>query len=790
MAVTAPQITPLPDPPLPTDAEAVFDAKAGASLTAQQAMVPQINTSLTWIADQVNASESYKNTAANSATASAASATSASASQSAAATSAQTAQAAAVAAGAATGLGPLGQEGDVIQVKAGRTGVGYAPINKVGDVLITAQPMAMPWVPANGGVRSVSSLPTLAAALGKLGGQVGTLWSSPAIPAVAVDVTSAPNETVQGGPTRVMTVTSAGAVSFSADGGQTFAAATATGLSIAYSAAYDEATNSWLIPGLVSSTPTLAVSTDNGATWTTKALPVACLKVVPSITGTWLALPSAAGTAVYRSTNGGTSWTAVTSGTSVAHVAAATDGKGVWCIATAGGIRRSADDGQTWASMTSTAVVAISTNKQGVWFYGVSSSASVNSLAKSVDNGLTWASVTQPASATINDIAYSMGFFFFVRSAQPQVMFISDQADATTYTTPSGNVLANASKITATDGYVTAIASAITTTLRSYPVFQYDTATQFQLPDFPVARGLRAWIKAALQQVAAGAFTVVGSAPVTIVDIAYDGDKTLMLLTATEIRKSVDRGVTWTSVKTESSGMLARIAHMGGTNWFAVGSVASSGRQSSDGGSTWTNVTAVSGSVKEICAAKNGKAVTTYIGASPRITSDYGKTWSSLSATSLTTTSACTNGSGTWLILGNYTAQAGIISRDDFANWQSFSAPDATTGTTEAIQGLAMNTNGETLLLANSAAGCLFSSNLSSWVRKTRPAGISQLVSVGAGAFRCSSGFSLYTTTDYSNTWSYVATPNGVPRLTGGQFTDLFIGYATNVAVSVANTWI
>lgn len=47
--MAVPQVALLPDPPLPTDAEDIFDAKAGASLTAQQAMVPQINTALKFI---------------------------------------------------------------------------------------------------------------------------------------------------------------------------------------------------------------------------------------------------------------------------------------------------------------------------------------------------------------------------------------------------------------------------------------------------------------------------------------------------------------------------------------------------------------------------------------------------------------------------------------------------------------------------------------------------------------------------------------------------------------------
>lgn len=39
-----PLVSLLPDPPLPTDPEQVFDNKVGASLLAQQAMVPEMNT--------------------------------------------------------------------------------------------------------------------------------------------------------------------------------------------------------------------------------------------------------------------------------------------------------------------------------------------------------------------------------------------------------------------------------------------------------------------------------------------------------------------------------------------------------------------------------------------------------------------------------------------------------------------------------------------------------------------------------------------------------------------------
>ena len=63
--MAVPQVSLLPDPPLPTDAEDVFDAKAGATLTAQQLMVPQINTALNFINDTaVDASEAIEASAA------------------------------------------------------------------------------------------------------------------------------------------------------------------------------------------------------------------------------------------------------------------------------------------------------------------------------------------------------------------------------------------------------------------------------------------------------------------------------------------------------------------------------------------------------------------------------------------------------------------------------------------------------------------------------------------------------------------------------------------------------
>lgn len=88
MAVTAPTLTLLPPAPLPTDAEAVFDAKAGVRLTAEEVMVVELNASFSWVATQVNAAEGFKNAAATSASAAAGSASAANTSKNAAAQSA------------------------------------------------------------------------------------------------------------------------------------------------------------------------------------------------------------------------------------------------------------------------------------------------------------------------------------------------------------------------------------------------------------------------------------------------------------------------------------------------------------------------------------------------------------------------------------------------------------------------------------------------------------------------------------------------------------------------------
>ena len=181
-STTPPLLTPLPPAPLPTDAEAVFDAKAGASLTAQAVMVGEVNTALAWQADSMEASLSYKNAAAesattavnsaNSATASAVAATNNGAAQVALATtqasnaaaSSSSAQVSAAAAGAAAGLPSFsGKDGfDVLRINSAKNGVEWGKSGQsIGDLLITARAPGATYAATNRATYLQSAYPDL-----------------------------------------------------------------------------------------------------------------------------------------------------------------------------------------------------------------------------------------------------------------------------------------------------------------------------------------------------------------------------------------------------------------------------------------------------------------------------------------------------------------------------------------------------------------------------------------------------------------------------------------------------
>lgn len=662
MATPPPIIPTLPPAPNRNDAPADFSVKADTFVAALPPMVAKENELAAWQNALAIEMTSQVSAAAGSATAAGNSAAAAGSSKSSAETAAQTAQIAAAAAGASAGIGQLGNPGDSLQVNAARTGLVFGPSDgKVGDVLISARNPGPLFVPANGGIRAQSALPSLLGILGLLGGQVGQQYATlSAGPTVAViDVASAPNP--NGGAPLVMQVCADKTVNFSSDGGASWATKNAVNVTSPVSISYDEANGLWLVA--YSLTDKISYSPDNGGTWLVTpaggGLPAGLSKIVADANGVWLATGAAASTSVYRSTDKGVTWTAITTGASAIHTAISTDNKGVWCVTAGSTVRRSVDGGSTWTVQftASSTQNAISNDRNGVWL--ISGASSSGNTYKSVDNGLTWTLLATPVTSTVTDIAYSQGFFFLVRNVSPQLIMISTAADATVYTVPATAVLASLIKVTATDGYVIAANSTNTTVLRSAPGFAYDPTTQFQLPNFPVAIGLRAWIKAGLLMLSSGrTFTsgsIIGVAPGPL-GMDTDGNGVIIAVGSSTIRRSTDYGATWATVTNPAGTTLACIATDRKGLWIIGGS--STVLRSTDNGKTFTAVPSgnhgFSGqSIGQIVIGKDGVMLGCVVatGVAPRKSVDGGLNWAGISGpTTSAAARVATDGLGRWLI--------------------------------------------------------------------------------------------------------------------------------------------
>lgn len=716
MATPPPIVPTLPAAPIRNDAPADFSAKADAFVAALPPMVVKENELAAWMNTTSADAAGSATAAAGSATAAADSATSAGSSKSAAETAAQTAQIAAAASGASAGIGQLGNPGDSLQVNAARTGLVFGPSDgKVGDVLISARNPGPLFVPANGGIRAQSALPSLLGVLGLLGGQVGQQYTtvSAGVTTTVVDVASAPNP--NGGAPLVMQLTSPNGVNFSLDGGATWVArASLPGVSAYTSLTYDELNKLWL--ATYSTGNQISYSADDGVTWsltpTSGALPAGLSKVVADTNGVWVATGVAASTSVYRSTDKGLTWTAITTGTSAIHLAISTDNKGVWCVAVGSTIRRSVDGGLTWVTQFTAAntINAISNDRNGVWL--LSGVTSNTNTFRSSDNGLTWFLAGTPATSTATDIAYSQGFFFLVRNVSPQLIVISSAADAIGYLVPTAAVLASLIKVTATAGYVVAVNSANTTVLRSAPIFAYDPASQLQLPNAPVATGLQTWIKAGLTMLSSGkAFTSISTVGTAITGIDADGAGVVIVIDGSTIRRSSDFGVTWTTVTNPSGLALASIVTNRKGMWLAGASSTGTLIRSTDNGLTFSTVLSanhgfVTG-IAQIVIGKDDVLIGCEVGnGRPRRSTDGGLNWAAVSAGTAVggISKAATDGLGKW-VFAHSTNKTLYASSDNGATF-----PGAAIFTLSAsISDIVMTLDGKVLISStNSTSGALF----------------------------------------------------------------------------------
>lgn len=530
-------LEPLPDPPLPTDAEEVFDSKAGATLTAQQYMVnvdfntkliPAINAATLQITADKGDSAASAIAAAQSATAAANSATAATNNGAAqvalaaaqvglattqanlattngaaqvalattqannAAASAATATAMAQAAGAAVGPTPIPNK-FLGTDSAGNVGWRDAG-QKIGDALFTARTPDATYLPLNGSVYSQAAYPELFSIVGLISGSFAETWSavtsnagSNAINAVETD-----------GNGVWVAAGAAGAMVRSTDNGVTWTAVTSGFDATAISGLTCDRSGIWVAVG----NRVITRSTNNGATWTVITNPstsiITLLGVSTNRAGVFIASTASNSGQFYlvRSVDSGLTWALVmvVNTGSYTSSAIATDRKGTW-IANNGvsGTTtqyRSNDDGATWSQFgVPIGFGKLTTDGNGVWI-GIGSPTTVT---RSADNGVTWQNYVLPTAASNSFIVTDGKGTYLVGSAASTISKSQDGGMTWTAVTPGLS-----SPLCGAFGKdsVCMIGGAAGVLRRSVPTYTYDTATQFKLPNQPAAIGLAAYIKA------------------------------------------------------------------------------------------------------------------------------------------------------------------------------------------------------------------------------------------------------------------------------------------------------
>ena len=540
---TPPSISILPPAPLPTDAEAVFDAKAGVRLTAEEVMVTEQNAALAWQAGSMAETKGYKDAAAISAGAASDSAIAASGFKNAAAqqvglaadqvalanTAKGEAQAAALAAGAAAGLPPERVPFSVLQINgAGAVGWGYGlpdraaaqagyslilgpgkvptwgfASDQIGDILYTSRAPGSTYLPANGGIYLQSAYPQLFAQIGLIGGQRATSFVAKSATPPFASMEFGENGVVLG---VSGTAGTAGNVYKSTDYGLTFAlvsTASANGANLLHLGG-----SKWL--GYGNGTNTIIISSDDGATW----IPVS---VAPGYSATTAATDKAgtillvmSNSVVYRSINYGVTFTSLSFNLGIQFCYA---GAGRWVSNYSGNqtyLCSSSDAFSTWSLLQVPNLLALGiygfasdpTTGVVVGFVNGGTAANLN-LVISYDFGVSFTAAAAGGAYSPRSLVfcgadtwliccYSTTSAYEVRKSVNGAKTFSAGPVANTSVSPL-RYTADALK-----GYV--IANCQAAGAGSYsvsaPALGYDGATQFKVPTLTKQEGVSPYVKA------------------------------------------------------------------------------------------------------------------------------------------------------------------------------------------------------------------------------------------------------------------------------------------------------
>lgn len=538
----------LPDPPLPTDAEDVFDAKAGATLTAQQKMVnvdingklvPQINAATAQITEDKNATAQfaqYANEAAETANAAKVAAQQAVvdagvagaeqvqlandarlASEDARDSSEAFLAAVGSAAGAPSIVGKAGKSlvvnpsgsgvlwGDPypaypgkarmsLQVLPDEQGVRWVDVgDRIGDTLTTSRNPGSLYLPTDGAVYLKSAYTELFQTLGLLGGTKANSWSAVTSGFGTADIKGI--ATNDNGIWIFLSTT--GVIRRSTDDGLTLAAVSGITVQAAIDVVY---CGNGVFVAFGAGLTIVYKSVDNGLTWT--LIPKASIWASDfSISagasdgeGGVILAGHANGNAYSAwSTDYGVSWVVqmVVSGMATSNVALGKDGK-AFLVGYYGSPAQYQVYSSTLKSLWTQKVgvtgsggtglqISVSTDGQGVWIISLANFA-YRIGANGDGTPVTLANPISGKVATDKNGTWLVGNYV---STNNGIDFVTANLAAPV-----------ASSVTASRAGTFMVGATAGSLRRSVPVFPYDSATQFALPNITSPIGVKTYIKA------------------------------------------------------------------------------------------------------------------------------------------------------------------------------------------------------------------------------------------------------------------------------------------------------
>lgn len=303
---------------------------------------------------------------------------------------------------------------------------------------------------------------------------------------------------------------------------------------------------------LIGSLPGLAII---GADWNATTIPSgsASSSIQRSGYGNGVWMACSTSNLLRRSADNGLTWTTVTTTAGTSNPGGFAYGNGVWVLVVNGSTTgyRSTDNGSTWSTINVqiSPNTSVTTDGAGIWM----TVGDNGTLSRSLDNGANWTSLTSgvPAGHTIMEIAYGNGAWILVTNGNLIRRSTDNGSTWTTISSPFGS--ANYLSI-ATDGAGTWVAGSGSGMARS-------------------TNNGTSW-------------SSISPAVTNISTISTNGSGTWIgTFNTTAAIRSTDNGVTWNNISINPTGTTISDIAFGNGKFLAVGLTTF---MSSNGGVNWT----------------------------------------------------------------------------------------------------------------------------------------------------------------------------------------------------------